>query len=81
VAAGVVSSDAGFVCWSQKPGNLLILCNGSYAVIEGGLELRFGRQVSWGEVILERGRRTVFSSDPEAEMKEAVASDTDSRHP
>ena len=78
---GVVSSDAGFVCWSQKPGNLLILCNGSYAVIEGGLELRFGRQVSWGEVILERGRRTVFSSDPEAEMKEAVASDTDSRHP
>jgi len=78
---GVVSSDAGFVCWSQKPGTLLILCNGSYAVVEGGLELRFGRQVSWGEVILERGRRTVFSSDPEAEMKEAVASDTASRHP
>jgi hypothetical protein len=78
---GAVSSDAGFVCWSQKPANRLILYNGSYAAIEGGPELCFQHAVSWGEVTLEGAIRTVVSSDPEAEQKEVVASDTASRHP
>jgi hypothetical protein len=78
---GSVSSDAAFVCWSQKPADLLILCNGSYAEIEGGSELRFRRPVSWGEVLQDQTGPTVFSSDAEAAQKEAVASDTASRHP
>jgi hypothetical protein len=64
-----VSSDAEFVCWNRKPGrsdHLLILCNGSYTEIEGGLELRCRRAVRWCELRLEGGRKTVRSSDPEA---------------
>ena len=78
---GGVSSDAAFVCWSQGQSKMLVLCNGTYAAVEGGPELHCLREVSWGEVILEGGRRTVFSSDSEAVQKEAVASDTASRHP
>jgi hypothetical protein len=78
---GGVSSDAAFVCWSQKQSNRLILCKGSYAAIQGGPELHCLREVSWGEVILEGRMRTVLSSDPEAVQKEAVASDTASKHP
>ncbi len=78
---GAVSSDARFVCWSRKPADFLILCNGSYATIDGGPELRFGRPVSWGEVHQEQTGVALFSSDPEAAQKEAVASDTASRHP
>ena len=81
---GVVSSDARFVCWSQRQSKMLILCNGSYAAIEGGPELHCRREVSWGEVILKGSGRTVLSSDPEAVQEEAVASDqqpgTASRH-
>jgi len=72
---GAVASDAGFVCWSQKPGKTLILCDGSYAAIDGGDELRFPRYVSWGEVRVEGNGRTVFSSDPEAVQKEPGAPD------
>jgi hypothetical protein len=72
---GVVSSDARFVCWGRKQGRTLILCNGSYATIEGGPELHCRRKVSWGEVILQGSKRMVLSSDPEAVQKEAVASD------
>jgi hypothetical protein len=63
---GGVSSDAGFVCWSPKQNQALILCNGGYAAIEGGPTLRFRREVSWGEVVMEGDWRTVSSSDPEA---------------
>ena len=77
---GPVTSDAGFVCWSESPVDRLIVCNGSYAAIDGGAELRFRRPVSWGEVLQESTGQTVFSSDPEAVQKEAVASET-SRHP
>lgn len=73
---GSVSSDAAFVCWSRKPDDLLIVCNGSYAAIDGGPELRFRRPVSWAE---QAGQMT-FSSDPDA-PKEAVASESASRHP
>ncbi|MFZ0815689.1 MAG: alginate lyase family protein [Candidatus Sulfotelmatobacter sp.] len=73
---GVVSSNAGFVCWSGKQSERLVLCNGSYAEIEGGgLELHFRHEVSWGEVTLEGSRRTVWSSDPDVVQKEPVASD------
>jgi hypothetical protein len=72
---GVVSSDARFVCWGRKPGGTLILCNGSYATVEGGPELHFRREVAWGEVILQDSRRVVLSSDPEAVQKEVVVSD------
>jgi hypothetical protein len=74
---GGVSSDAGFVCLSRKSGaqRMLILCDGSYAAVEGGPELRFRRAVSWGEVILEDNRKTMFSSDAEAVEEEAAVSD------
>jgi hypothetical protein len=70
---GMVSSDAGFVCWSEKPSQMLILCNGSYAAIGVRLALRCQREVSWGEVILEGSKRTVWSSDLDAVQKEPVA--------
>ena len=72
---GVVSSDAGFVCWSQMQSTMLILCNGSYAAIQDGPEVRCGRHVSWAEVVIEENRRTVWSSDPEVVRKEAADSD------
>jgi hypothetical protein len=79
----MVSSDARFVCWKQ--GRALILCNGSYATIEGGPELQCRREVSWAEVIRQGSRSVVLSSDPEALQKEVVASDRQqgsvSRHP
>jgi hypothetical protein len=81
---GVVSSDAEFVCWiyelesrkleSHQPDTILILCNGSYATVDGGPELRCRRRVSWGEVVVQGGSRTVFSSDPEAMQNEELAS-------
>jgi len=64
---GAVSSDAAFVCRSQKPN--------SYASIEGGPELRCRREVSWAELVGEGSGSTVLSSDPEALRKEAVACD------
>ena len=78
---GGVSSDAAFVGWSQGRSKMLVLCNGTYAAVEGGPELRCLREVSWSEVILEGGKRTVFSSDSEAVQKEAVASNPASRKP
>jgi hypothetical protein len=77
---GAVSSDAEFVCWSKGLLDRLIFCNGSYATIDGGPELRFRQPVSWGEVLQEPAGQTVFSSDPEAVQKEAVAPNS-SRHP
>jgi Heparinase II/III-like protein/Heparinase II/III N-terminus len=64
-----VSSDAEFLCWRGRPGSpdhQLILCNGSYTKIAGGPELRCGKAVRWCELVVQGGRRTVQSSDPEA---------------
>jgi hypothetical protein len=64
-----VSSDAEFLCWGRSPGGFLqrlILCNGSYTKIEGGPQLRCRQAVRWCELVVEGGRRTVRSSDPEA---------------
>ena len=64
-----ISSDAEFVCWERNLGTTeqtLILCNGSYAGVEGGPQLKFRRKVLWGELILGKEGRKLFSSDPEA---------------
>jgi hypothetical protein len=60
-----VSSDAQFVCWrqSENAGETLILCNGTYASVEGGPALRCRRGVVWAEVNHAGSERTVFSSD------------------
>jgi hypothetical protein len=68
---GAVSSDAEFCCWMHGGASqCLILVNGSHAEIDGGPELRFGRTVSWGEVILEENQKRIFSSEPEAVEEE-----------
>ena len=71
---GAISSDAGFVFWSQTR-KMLILCNGSYAAVEGGPELRCRRKISWGEVTATEDGRTVMSSDPEAVQREVESRD------
>lgn len=71
---GAISSDAGFVFWSQTR-KMLILCNGSYAAVEGGPELRCRRKISWGEVTATEDGRTVMSSDPEAVQREGESRD------
>ena len=63
---GLLSSDAEFVCWKRRSdggGEELIFCDGSYAQVEGGVELSCARPVEWAEVILKAGDREVFSSD------------------
>ena len=83
-----LSSDAEFVCWGRKPASAeqrLILCNGSYAEVKGGPELRCRRNVSWAEVVLQESERKVFSSDPEAVEEYSMTSerqpDAASRNP
>jgi hypothetical protein len=74
---GAVSSDAEFLCWSRKQNSgdqTLILCNGTYAAIDDGPELRCKRFILWGEVLMEEGQRTVFAADPEAVEEEALTS-------
>jgi hypothetical protein len=71
------SSDAEFVCWSRRQGTAdhrLILCNGTYAAIENGPELRFKKTILWGEALVRGEQRAVFSADGEAVEEEAVAS-------
>ena len=66
---GSVTSDAEFVCWSRgqkSAAERLILVNGSYAEVDGGVVLRFTRTVSWGEVTMGENQREIFSSEPEA---------------
>jgi hypothetical protein len=64
---GAVSSDAEFVCAKRASGNeQLMFCGGSYASVEGGLELRCTRSIDWAEVTVKAGARNVFSSDPSA---------------
>jgi hypothetical protein len=63
---GSIASDAEFVCQKGKTGSddlQLILCDGSYAQINGGPELRCTREVEWVELKVEGGKRTVYSSD------------------
>ena len=62
----MLSSDAEFVCWkrtSDGGSEELIFCDGSYARVEGGAELRCARPVEWAELVLKAGDREVFSSD------------------
>src|SRR6266567_6178947 len=72
---GSLSSDAQFVCLNRKPGaedEHLILCGGSYALVDGGTELRFTRPVAWGELVLKAGDRAIFSSDMAAVEEKAA---------
>jgi Heparinase II/III-like protein/Heparinase II/III N-terminus len=71
---GPVSSDAEFVCHEVSPlvSKRLILCNGTYARIDG-TELRCSRTVESAELELHESRRQVFSSDPSAIIEQSCA--------
>jgi hypothetical protein len=62
------SSDAELMHCKKTAGRAeqLIFCGGSYALLDGGLELRCSRQVQWAELSLEGQSRAVFASDLEA---------------
>ena len=63
---GSISSDAEFVCRSRKLGaseEHWILCGGSYAKTDEGLELRCSRPVEWAEWVRTEDSSTVYSSD------------------
>jgi hypothetical protein len=85
-----LTSDAELVCWTQVQENSepqdseqrLILCNGSFAALEGGLEIRCRETVAWAEVTLKSGDRSTHSSNPAAVMEDAVdASPSDAAMP
>lgn len=64
-----ITSDAEFVCWNRKiesSDHQLIQCNGSYTEIAGQFELRCRQAVPWCELVVEEGRKTVYSSNPDA---------------
>jgi heparinase II/III-like protein len=70
-----LSSDAEFVCRRQGPGEAeeqLFLCGGSYVQVDGGLELRCSRPVSWAESIANGTGLEVFSSDVAALVNHSV---------
>jgi hypothetical protein len=73
---GVVSSDAKFACWRQGTDDeeSLWFCNGTYAAVDGGLELRCRRNVEWAELIVAGGKRELFSSDLGAVEWDAITS-------
>jgi hypothetical protein len=61
-----LSSDADFVCRRRNLSSAdehLILCGGSFAQFEGGVELRCARPVEWAELVVAEGVRTKVSSD------------------
>ncbi len=63
-----VSSDAEFVCWCRSTvssDHLLLMSNGSYTEIAGGPQMRCQQAVRWCEVVVQGGRRSVRSSNPE----------------
>jgi hypothetical protein len=64
-----ISSDAEFVCWNRKiesSDHQLIQCNGSYTEVAGQFELRYRQAVPWCELVVQDGRKTVYSSNPDA---------------
>jgi len=72
---GLLSSDAKYVCHKRGPGpsdERLIFCNGSYARVEGSIELRCSRPVAWGEFVVNEAGRRIFSSDLSAVMGESA---------
>jgi hypothetical protein len=72
---GSLLSDAEFVYWDRKPGAHdahLILCGGSYALIEGEAELRCAKPVTWAELVVKASDRAVFSSDMAALQERAA---------
>jgi hypothetical protein len=72
---GGLVSDAMYVCHTRKTmtsEEQLILCEGSYARVEGGAELRCSRQVAWAELDLEENGRRTFASDASAVVHQSV---------
>jgi len=73
-----LASDAEVVCWrraSQDSHNLL-MCNGSFAALDGGMQIRCLEPVAWAEEVVKDGQRTVYSSN-----SGAIAEDTAVVHP
>jgi Heparinase II/III-like protein/Heparinase II/III N-terminus len=71
-----LSSDAEFVCWMRTSGDeqRLILCEGSFAAVDSGIELRCSAVVRWAEVTVKSRQRTVYCSNPAAVKGEEEAS-------
>jgi hypothetical protein len=75
---GAIASDARFVCWHSRTGDVegmtLILCDGTYVEIEGERILACKHAVSRCEWLVRGGTATVFCSDPAAieESREGV---------
>jgi hypothetical protein len=70
---GSISSDAELVCWSRlrrSEVQRVMFVNGSRAEITRGIGLRLRREVTWGEVIVDKDGTQVVSSEPEAEEDE-----------
>jgi hypothetical protein len=66
---GSLASDAEFVCWKKKLASsdeLLILCSGTFAQLDGGTDLRCSRPVESAESLLQDHTPSVFSSDMSA---------------
>lgn len=66
---GSLASDAEFVCWKKKLASsdeLLILCSGTFAQLDGGTDLRCSRPVESAESLLQDHTQSVFSSDMSA---------------
>jgi len=73
---GAVSSDAKYVCHRRGPRSFdeqLIFCDGTYAKVERGPQLRCCRSVAWAESTVSETGRQVFSSDLSAVMDEPAA--------
>ncbi len=70
-----LSSDAEFVGWMRVPGDSdqhLILCNGSFVAVDGAIKIRCRERVTWAEVIVKEGQRTVHCSNPAAVQEDAA---------
>ena len=72
---GKVSSDAQFACWRQgEVEQLLWFCNGTFASVEGGLELRLRRNVAWAQATSAGEDIRLFSSDAGAFVEDFAPS-------
>jgi hypothetical protein len=67
---GALASDARFVCWHRRTGDVegmtLIVCDGTYVEIEGERILACKHVVSRCEWLVRGGTASVFCSDPVA---------------
>ena len=74
--SGALSSDARFVCHKRGTGpseEQLIFCSGSYAITDGGAELRCSRPVAWAELVTSDAGRWVSCSDASAVIDQTAS--------